>query len=545
MDLLFFPVMLLAILAPAALFWRHHEPPAALGLGALVSLAGWSWLAFARFLTMLPPSSPRAVGLIALGVSLAGAAGVSFLLVRRPRPPIHSPEPNRSRVLAVIAGAALLAVGLEATMPHFGIANLYYDWWEHFDLARFYSTVSDLGRHYQDGYTVTSRTPVFNLVTSLGLTVFGDRFSVFQVGTAAVAWLWVLPAMLLARRFLHDHVLGLVAVLSMSPLLLVATTYSWPKGLVAFFALLALDRFFALRQKASAEAAPEAVQFGLAAGLTLMTHEGFVGYLLPLFALLLWDCRRSRHRWSPLLLACLTSAFVALPWYAWAVAQYGLRGGLIGYPVPGYASPILWLLDHIVTLVSSAVPITVLFHAYGDRPEQQLFVAYLRTAVGLLGVAFFIRVIARALHRTAPSREGVGPLLAFALTGILSTSLLLNGWSTGWASAESVFIPAMLALLLIALSRTPLATGMLAIAAGESVVVLIAALAYMWSPASAGEPNASLATIEHVRFLGQDTRVVGVILLLSGAMASLYGAYGLRLHKKEPRAGWREAPSVV
>jgi hypothetical protein len=541
-DLLFLPVMLFAVLAPAAVFWRRHNPAEALALGALTSLAGWSWVAFARFLLLLPPSSPRTVGLIAAALSLAAALGLGWPLLRRPRPVLQPLEPDRARLFAVIAGAVLLAVGVEATVPHFGIANLSYDWWEHFDLARFYSTVGDLSRRYQDGYTVTSRTPAYNLLQSLGLTAFGDRFTVFQVGTAALAWLWVLPAILLARRYLRHQALPVVAVLALSPLMLFATTYTWPKGLVAFFALLALDRLLVLREKATVVPGA-AAQFGLAAGLTLMTHEGFAGYLLPLFGLLLWDCLKRRARWSALLTAGSVSLLVALPWYSWAVAQYGLRGGLIGYPVLGYASPLLWLLDHIVIVVSSFVPITVLFHAYGDGAVQQLLVSYLRTAVGLLGALFFIRLSARALHRRTLARASTAPLLAFALAGIASTTLLLNGWSVGWASAESVFIPALVALLLVLLSRAPITRGMLAVAAVESLFILAVALVYMWSPAAAGEPNARLASIKGIHFLGLNAWVVGVALLLAGLASSCYGAFGFRLHKeKEPRAGWREAP---
>ena len=542
MDLLFFPVMLLALLAPATLFWRRHNLAEALALGALVSLASWSFVAFARFLLLLPPSPPRTVGLMAAGLSLAGAVVVGTRSVRRLSPLIHLPEPDRARLLAVIAGSALLAVGLEAAVPHFGIANLYYDWWEHFDLARFYATTGDLSRHYQDGYTVTSRTPVFNLLTSLGLTAFGDRFTVFQLGIAALAWLWVLPALLLARRLLQDRALGLVAVMASSPLLLFATTYGWPKGLVAFFALLALDRFFALREKTASWATSEAVQFGLAAGLTLMTHQGFCGYLLPLFLILVFDCLRHRARCGPLIFACLMAGLVALPWYAWAVAQYGLRGGLVGYPVPGYASPLLWLLDHIVTVVSSLVPITVLFQAYGDSPLQQLLVAYLRTCVGLMGAVFLLRILAGSLRRTTSKNKDLGPLVGFAVAGALSTTLLLNGWSAGWASAESVFIPALVALVLVALSRMPLTGGMLAVAAAESFAVLLAALAFMWSPASQSEPNARLAVIERITFLGHATAPVGFALLLLGLASALYGAGLLRLNEKEPRADWREAP---
>ncbi|HEY0492132.1 MAG TPA: hypothetical protein VGD57_01515, partial [Candidatus Dormibacteraeota bacterium] len=176
MDLLLFPVMLFALLAPAALFRGRHQLPEALALGALVSLALWSVIAFGRFLLLLPPSSSRTLGLFATALTLAGGLGIASLCLRRPRQAVRLAENSRRQVLVLICGAVLLAMGVEATLPHFGIANLYYDWWEHFDLARFYSNGGDLFRHYQDGYTVTSRTPVFNLLTGLCLTAFGDRF---------------------------------------------------------------------------------------------------------------------------------------------------------------------------------------------------------------------------------------------------------------------------------------------------------------------------------------------------------------------------------
>jgi hypothetical protein len=84
---------------------------------------------------------------------------------------------------------------------------------------------------------------------------------------------------------------------------------------------------------------------------------------------------------------------------------------------------------------------------------------------------------------------------------------------------------------------------MLAVAAVESLFILAVALVYMWSPAAAGEPNARLASIKGIHFLGLNAWVVGVALLLAGLASSCYGAFGFRLHKeKEPRAGWREAP---
>ncbi len=545
MDLFLYPILVAAILAPAAWFWRRHDSLEALALGALVSLAALPALAFGRFLILLPPSPARVAGLVALAIALAGATLIPRFAV--PAQPAQPYEHGRSPVWLLLIGTALLALGVEAVVPHYGIANLYYDWWEHFDLARFYHAPMDLSRIYQDGYTVTSRTPVYNLVTSLPLTVFGERFSVFQVATAALAWLWVMPALLLARRFLADQGARVVALLALSPLILIAATYSWPKGLVTFFTLLALDRFFALRQATPHQARAVAVQLGLASGLTLMTHEGFVGYLLPLYAVLVWEVVVRRRSWALLTIACAMGLLVALPWYAWGVAQYGARSGLLGYPEPGYASASLWLLDHVVTLVSSVVPITVLFHALGGNPVQQLFVTYLRTAVGLLGVAFLVRALARSIRRPVADQAAVRPLVGFAVAGMVTTTLLLNGWGNGWASAESIFIPAMIALVIVALARAPMTGGMLVVAMAECLLVLAAAVAVMWSPVSLSEPNAQLAVAEQIRFLGRDTWPFGVALMLIGAASCLHALYGSRIavHKKEPRAGWHEAPSVL
>ncbi|MDQ6885354.1 MAG: hypothetical protein M3077_14140 [Candidatus Dormibacteraeota bacterium] len=546
MDLLFYPVMLAAILAPTLAFSRRHDLLDALALGATASVTGCAVLAFGRFLLLLPASSPRTVGLVTLGIVLV--CGCAFVIrLTGGRSAASHPGPPASMMVLVLVGAALGALGVEAIVPHFGIANSYYDWWEHFDLARFYLAPGDLFRHYLDGYGVTSRTPVYNLATSLALSLFGDRFSVFQVATAALAWLWVMPAMLLALRFLHDQGIRLVALLAVSPLILFATTYGWPKGLVTFFALLALDRFLALRQAAPGDAVCLATQFGLAGGMTLMTHQGFIGYLLPLYGLLAWDAFRRRRFSAPLAIACTVSALVALPWYAWATAQYGLGAALVGYPLSSYATPMLWLVDHLIIVVSSAVPLGIPLRAFGATPLQEVFIAYLRTAVGLLGVAFFLRLLARAVGRSQLRPAGFAPVIGFACSGIVTTTLLLNGWGNGWASADSVFLPAMLALVVVALARAPLTEGMIRIALAECLVVLAAAIIYLWSPASLAEPNARLAVALRVPFLGHDVFWFGIGLVLLAVALSLMAIYGLRVplaQKKSPAPGGARLPDL-
>jgi hypothetical protein len=545
-DLLAYPFMVAAILIPALWLLRRHDPVEALSLGAAIGIAAWAALALARFFAILPAGTPKVVGAVTLAVSLIGAMVMAIRAVARPDRQVARP-PTGTLLLAV-AGVALATLGVEAIMPHYGIAMLYWDWWEHFDLAHFYLDPHAFTRSYGDGSTITSRTPLFNLLGSMALGLLGDRFTIFQVLTAAVGWLWALPAALIARRLLGARSTGLVAMLGLSPLILFCTAYAWPKGLVLFFALLALDRFLALRESSGPAAHAIALQLGLSSGLTIMTHAGFIGYLLPLYGLLLRDTVRRRRGWSAVFESCAMGALVALPWYAWAIAQYGLREGLLGYPQPASASVALWLIDHVVILASSLLPVSLFLYRF-IPPAQNVLIAYLGSAMGLLGVVFLVRTLARSTRglRLADSDRGViTTVAAFAGGGVLVATLLINGWGNGWAAAQAVFLPALIGLTLIAMRVMTATRGLVLAALVECGAVVGLGLAYMWSPAATSEPNAVLAAAEHVRFLGQQTWPLGVLILLAGATVisrvafSLVGSQPARLQPK-PRSSTLDA----
>ncbi|HYM49243.1 MAG TPA: hypothetical protein VET65_01605 [Candidatus Limnocylindrales bacterium] len=519
MDLLWYPLLAGALLLPAAWLWRRHAPVEAVALGAAIGVAGWAAGALGRFFLVLAPGPPRTAGLLALaGAALGSGTLVWWTRADQPdRPTRRGPSPRT--LLLAIAGVAAMTLGIEATVPHYGIAMLFWDWWEHFDLANFYRAPSGFWRSYGDGSTITSRTPLFNLLASLALSAVGDRFTIFQVVAAAVGWLWALPAALLARRVLGSPGSGLIAALALSPMILFCTAYTWPKGLVLFCALLALERFLGLTA-APADAAPRrGLEFGLAGGLTVMAHAGFVGYLLPLYVLLGRDALR-RRRWRAGLLAVLMAALVALPWYAWAVAQYGWRAGLLGYPQPASPSIGLWIVDHVVILASSLLPASLgMYRGIGLLPD--LFIMYLGSAVGLLGAGFLLRTLARLLgRRPATARPDRGParaIVAYAAGGVLIATVLINGWGNGWAAAQAVFLPALITLTMVALARWPATRAMVLIAVLECLVVTAAALIYMWSAGGVREPNAVLAAQMRVRFLGQDTWPLGIAILVAAA----------------------------
>jgi 4-amino-4-deoxy-L-arabinose transferase-like glycosyltransferase len=418
--------------------------------------------------------------------------------------------------------ALLLTCGVEAAVPHFGGALRYYDWWMHFDLARFYAAPSDLARTYGENATVTSRTPLYNVLGGVALTLLGNRFSAFQVMTAAVGWLYILPFALLARRLTGVRAALPVAVAALSPLILQSHTYTWPKGLATFCVLLAVERFIALRAEPQAARPVIAVQLGLASGLTVMAHAGFAGYLVPVYAWLAWDCvhRRLPLRW--LLASTASAVLVVLPWYGWAIAQYGLHNAVLAYPGSPYPSFLAWLLDHILIIVTAVVPVAMPANLLASRGDlvQQYFLVYMGTAAGIFGFAFSLKVIAMNIFPRTRLR-GPADILTIALTGALIVTLLFEKAGWGWTGAGALFIPALLLLLLATMTSSRLSIRHAWVGLAEVVGFQLVILLWMWSPTSASDLNAQLVVQEHIRFLGRDSWPIGVLLLAAGIAAAV------------------------
>jgi len=515
LDLLLFPLMVGALLLPALGLPRRRDPLEALMLGAGLGCLLWGAVALARFFLLLPAGVPRTAGVLALGTALI--LGLSLARLAHGAPWQPQPTVLHSRELALaISAVAALTLGLQAALPHYGVAMHLYDWWVHFDLARFYRAPGAFERVYSDGATIASRTPLFDLLGALPLTYLGNRFTVFQVFTAVVGWLWVLPLARLAGRLLGTRTPSVVALLGLSPLLLHSHTYTWQKGLVTFFVLLALDRLLALSEDPSNTTA---FQLGLFSGAAVMTHAGFAGYVLPAFAFVACDAWRARRLWSAWLLTALGAVLVALPWCTWVVAQYGWSS-LVSYPRAPYASAGVWIVDHLLVVTTNILPLRFVIDlvSHDFAFARDVFIVYLGSATGLLGMAFLFRALMACAKPRLPAAVRA-PLLVCAGSGMLLATLLVPGPARD--SANVLYTPGLLLLALIVLRVVPLSPGVLLAAMVECVVVGAAVLAWMWSPASLAEGNARLAGQLGIGFLGRETWPFGLALLTTGTAACL------------------------
>jgi len=537
LDLLLAPVIATALLLPAAWFWRRHDPIEALALGAAAGVVLWGALGLARFFFVLPPGRAQTVGVVALLASFAGGLALSRLARDRSRQ--RSAAVAAPGLLRVMVGIALLTLGLQASLPHYDLAGRFYDWYLHFDLARFYQTATDLGRQYADG-TVTTRTPLFNLLGSVALSALGDRFTVFQVLTAVVGWFWVFPFALLARRLVPRSAVAAVALAGISPLILHAHAYTWPKGQVAFLVLLALERLLVLLDAPPGRGGLLSLQVGALGGAAVMTHPGFVGYALALVAAMAWAAATGRRRWREPGLAALAGILVVLPWYAWAVAQYGWAGTFFSYPRTPYASLWHWAVDRMVIVATTVFPFNLPFNPLSGRAAalEDYFIVYLGTAVGMLGVALLVRTLAQHLRPWSRmlAAPAAWPVLLFAAGGLLTGAVLLDGLVE--YDAASFGIPALLGLLLLAVRVNPLSRFWAGIAVLEAVLLQAVLLAWVRSPSSAGQ-NALLAARHGIRFLGADTWPQGLVLALAGAGICIGAVAAHRYERSQPSASAR------
>ena len=158
-----------------------------------------------------------------------------------------------------------------------------------------------------------------------------DQFYVFQVVFTFLNLLMFLPCCLilpalLKTRQLHRRpagmrVLALAALFAMNPVVMENCTYSWSKGLPAFYVILAISLYLAAWRKNERRrmtAAFVSMAAGLLAHYSVGPYCAFLALHYVFF--LFW---RRRRKWPELAGIVAASGALLATWFGWSVAVYG------------------------------------------------------------------------------------------------------------------------------------------------------------------------------------------------------------------------------
>jgi hypothetical protein len=235
------------------------------------------------------------------------------------------------RFLVLACGLAYLhLLCIQALLPNYRGSSWYYDWCMHYEEALVFVGDRPIDDTWANGYTLASRTPMFNLTTAFIMALAGHDFAVFQTASVLTNIAFVSAVYLLLRDLFGKRA-GRLALL-LAPLnlwMLHDAWYTWPKMLAAYFVLLALHFYIQsvrLRATDPRKASQAFLYFGISGVLGFMTHQVSLVYILPLLlhaAVLAWKDRVARPRLAELAALALAIALLVLPWYGWLAATLG------------------------------------------------------------------------------------------------------------------------------------------------------------------------------------------------------------------------------
>ncbi len=232
--------------------------------------------------------------------------------------------------------AALFLLGylnlfcIQALLPAYRGSYWYFDWWMHYDEALIFVHKNAVTTEWANGYTVASRTPLFNLTTAFAMGLTGGEFETYQMASVLPGCCFILPLFLLLRELFGPRASWLALLLAPLNLWMMHNAwFTWPKMLAAYYIGLALYfylRSLRLRPEAPARGAEYFVAFGFSAVLAFLTHQVALVYCLPLLihaALMMVFDRVRRPRGTELLGCLLFAVLLSGPWYAWLAAILG------------------------------------------------------------------------------------------------------------------------------------------------------------------------------------------------------------------------------
>jgi hypothetical protein len=236
--------------------------------------------------------------------------------------------------------AYLHLVCIQGLLPAYRGSYWFFDWWMHYNESQIFVGDEAVDATWANGYTVASRTPLFNLATAFVMGVAGHDFDTYQLASALTNICFVLSLYLLLRDLFGRRAAWLALLLApLNVWMLHNAWFTWPKMLAAYYLILALHFYLrSLRQRSAepARAGSYFVCFGVAALLAYMTHQSTLFYVLPLLAhaaFMAWRDRAFIPRPRELLVCGLLVLAAGSAWYGWLARTLGTDKILHSTPV--------------------------------------------------------------------------------------------------------------------------------------------------------------------------------------------------------------------
>jgi len=287
-------------------------------------------LSFTAFLLDIKQQTFNIIGLSLITASLLG-------YIKFSRKSINITN-NESKILLFLFGAYYThIIACQALTPVYTGGFWYGDWITHYGVSQFYLSNGHNIVSYISGYPIVSRPPLYNIISAFFLSIFGEKFWVFQISSSVLSSVVILSVYLLAKKLFNIKTATLVFVLLFFiPLLLRESIFTWQKHLATYFIILSLYYDLKIRdEKLEKARSPESIIFcGLFAGLAGLSHQFSYIYLgaLGIDYLLINKLKKFKISRKELLLFCTPFFAVIVPYYLWGICMYGLTAMILANP---------------------------------------------------------------------------------------------------------------------------------------------------------------------------------------------------------------------
>lgn len=258
--------------------------------------------------------------------------------------------PSRQELILILIFflGFLLILSIQSLLVYYTGGGWTFDWLEHYQRSIFFLD-KNLANPYFGKYLLTARPPLFNLVASFFLSLFGRDFYIFQIVSTLLNFSVILPCFLICRNLTKNNparylFLFILAIFILNPAFVRQVTYTWTKAASAYFLLLGV--YFYLQCISNYKLLTFIGVFILLA-LAYLTHYSAGPYIFLIFLhLFIQICLpaqtglrlpggspelvegfprgvKSVKPLTRIVIAIFCFFIICLPWYSWSISRFG------------------------------------------------------------------------------------------------------------------------------------------------------------------------------------------------------------------------------